>query len=216
MEAMASQTSDADQGSRGPRPPTASELRQALKTACVLAATLISVYCLHHALAFIGDEGARLKATEQRTMNNYWTTSSSGSSSTTTNTGGFSYPMTGPMGFQLNSRRHNYDRSKVPVLSDQLQALAELHLGQVEASLVGRGARSQPTSPKALASADASTTQHPDQPVSASQEKETQTTPEKPNFVQVLFDDAGYGDLGVHASERGDVSHTPFLDRFAK
>lgn len=216
MEATASLSRGTDQGSQGPRPPTASELRQALKTACVLAATVISVYCLHRALTFIGDEETRLNATEQRNMNNYWTTSSSSSSSSARTTGGLSSHMTRPKGFQVNARRHHYDRSKVPVLSDQLQSLAELHLGQVEASLVGRSSRSQPTNPKALASADASSTKNSDQPVSASKEKKTQTSPEKPNFVVVLFDDAGYGDLGVHASERGDVSHTPFLDRFAK
>jgi len=245
MEAPILPSQGADRGPRAPRPPTASEFRQALKTACILAATAISAYCLHHALASIDDEAARLEATEQRTMNNYWTaTATKGSATSSTSTSGASSPWSGSFSAYFRSRRHHYGRSKVPVLSDPLQALAELHLGQVEASLAGRGARSQPTSPKALASADVTAGIEPSSSGSASKYKAFESDlkrpahnhrkgakkqqqqqqqqppppppPEKPNFVVVLFDDSGYGDLGVHASERGDVSHTPFLDRFAK
>jgi hypothetical protein len=118
------------------------------------------------------------------------------------------------------------------VLSDRLQALAELHLGYVEAAAAGRGDRGGPTSPAALAAAaavgaaavaeDAPSASNVDPRPEAGQaqtrrgRRKEATTVLRPNLVVVLFDDAGYGDLGVHAAERGDVSHTPFLDQLAK
>lgn len=223
MEAAISPSRGVDEHPRGPRPPTSIELRRALRTACALAAAAVSGYCLHRVTTFVGDEAARLEATEQRSANDHRPTMATRSAI-----------LNGRGALDPHSRRsrHAYDRSKVPVLSDRLQALAELHLGYVEAAAAGRGDRGGPTSPAALAAAaavgaaavaeDAPSASNVDPRPEAGQaqtrrgRRKEATTVLRPNLVVVLFDDAGYGDLGVHATERGDVSHTPFLDQLAK